>query len=123
MPALSAERAHIYPERAPVGDRLAMAGAQASPTQGAQFPVIAPTTWPAAAVPPRDQRRYHGLPVDLFDGQSSPQGSWMMTDVAGCAVRTGITGSDVAERRWATVAVGSQLGFQLGYHRPSREAE
>src|SRR5947209_13517219 len=38
-----------------------------------------------------------------------------MLDEAGCAVWPGITRLDVAGCGWATVAVGSHLGSQLGY--------
>ena len=38
-----------------------------------------------------------------------------MPDVAGCAIRPGITRFGVTECRWVTVAVGSNLGSQLGY--------
>ena len=43
-----------------------------------------------------------------------------MPYVAGCAVSPGITWLGVAECGWVTVAVGSQLGFQLGY-RPASD--
>jgi hypothetical protein len=32
------------------------------------------------------QQNQGELSVDLFDGQSSSQGGWMIPDVAGCAV-------------------------------------
>jgi len=46
--------------------------------------------------------------VDLFDGQSIPQGGWVMPGVAGCAAWPGITRPGRAGCGRATVAVGSQ---------------
>ncbi len=31
-------------------------------------------------------KTYHWLPMDVFDGQPIPQGSWMVPNEAGCAV-------------------------------------
>jgi hypothetical protein len=55
--------------------------------------------------------------VDLFDGQA---GSHRVLDNAGRGWMCHLSWHHVAGRGWVTVAVGCQLGFQLGY-RASRE--
>ena len=90
-------------------------GAGASPAQGARSPAITATSWPAVVVVPpmpRGQQTWDGLPVDLLDGQSIPQGGRMAPDEAGCAIWPGITWLGVAGCGSVTVAVGNQLGFQ-----------
>ena len=73
---------------------------------------------PASVVarPAERERESHilGAVVDLLEYQSSPQGGWLVPDVARYAIWAGITWPGVAGYSWVAVAVGSQLGFHLG---------
>ena len=56
---------------------------------GCQVPVITATTWPVMVVPPMPRgpgKTYHGLPMDVFDGQAIAQRGCMMPDEAGSTV-------------------------------------
>ena len=49
---------------------------------------------------------------DLLEYQAKPLGGSTMPDVAGSILWPGIMRPGAADRSWATVAVGSQLGSQ-----------
>jgi hypothetical protein len=53
--------------------------------------------------------------VDLFEYQAIAKGRWVMLDVAVRAILPGVIRLNEAGCGWETVAVGSQIGSQLGY--------
>lgn len=61
--------------------------------------------------------------MDLFEYQAITKDRCVLLGVAGCDARSGVTRLGVAGYGWVTVAVGSHLGFQLGYRGDTNPPE